>query len=271
MPLTSTTPSRLFARTALLALASVWLLLSTSACTTWARRLSDDHRDGNISVWVHSPHIAAGDTLHLEVGAYDDPRVGIETVRVFVNGQLITSGSGVGNNWGSSIRTSDKSILWEDSDFVWLRIPVPSDAKGKLAIEVEVHYVSASRLGKSFSNSQRSKRLRFDVPVLSPGMRTFRRGLSGASAAMALLLLWFLFRRVGARILGWLNNDRDPTAPLLIVAIVWIGVGYWWFAARVAIATGAYGFAVRLISTLVWLAALIAVAWLHDRRRPPAG
>lgn len=248
----------------------ICVILATG-CTTAVRRASDDYRDRDVSVWLHTPFVAAGDTLVLEIGAFDDPEVGIGAVQVFLGDDLVASTFGRGVHWGSSIVSSNNSILWEASDFVWIRIPVPR-GRTSLPIRVEADYTSVLALGQSFSNLPEHASIRFEVPVRSPAARMLRRlatfGVALASLLLVCLLLWRKYDAFAAFV--GRESAHQGGGLLLVLLFAWLALGYWWFSARLMVALGSQSGWLRAVGTLSWLVTppLVAAA-LHRRRRLP--
>ena len=242
------------------AAAAVWF----SGCTTMARRASDDAREKDASLWLHSPHVAAGDTLHLEIGVFDDPAVGITRAEIFIDGDLVLTTSGRGIHWASSIYTSDKSFIWEDSDFISVSVPVPKDAEGSIDLRVAVHYVGVLALQSKFMNLDQDVSMSLSIPIRSPVMRTVRRMLSGLLGLGALLGVWLALRWKWAPISTWAADDNWSL--IVALSVLWAGVGYWWFAERLAIATGVLAIWFRISAMVLWLVLPPLAAALTARR-----
>ncbi len=239
------------------------MLAGAAACTT-ARRLTDDQKDGDASLWVHTPYVSAGDTLELEIGAFDQPEVGIGELIVTVNGVEATRVRGHGKHWGSTITTSDDAMLWEEADWVTVKLPVPDDVDA-MHVRIEGAYYSPGALGTSFMNLDYDVVFDIDVPIVSPAMKYLRRALSGLSGLAVLVAVAWALRRKGRSLWAWLERQDGQAmlAWLIVLGVVWGAVGYWWFGTRVAVATGFTGGGMRVVSTVVWFVAPIFLAVIY--------
>ncbi len=254
--------------------AAVGLVVWATGCTT-VRRASDDARDGDVSVWLHTPFVTSGDTLVLEIGAFDDPKVGIDSVKVWmtlpegvdspVPERLVATLHGKGRYWGDTVLSSTNSVLWDDSDFVRYEMPVP-ETEGPIKLSLAVHYSEVVELGKQFTEFDKDASIDLTVPVMSPGMRTLRRTLSGLAGLVVLIAACLLVGRSWR----WLNEESSSRhgSYLPALALLWFAIGYWWFAQRLVIATGWTGAGLRWAAAVAWLVIPLVAGWyLGERRR----
>lgn len=226
---------------ALLIAGSVVLMGGSSL---FADARSAEQRGAGISVWVLDRWPEPGETARLDVEGHGGYAVGIDRVRVWLDGRKLASAAGRGATWGSTIIRNDKD--GRASESVEVAVPLPSDAvPGRpLQLTVEVDYVCAVStgvgIGEGFHNVPYHDELKLALePVGAGGMLLARARF--ALPPLGLLALWALVI-FGAM---WLYHRRDDARHresfgMAVFGFVYCGgiVGYWEVARPLSAAMG---------------------------------
>lgn len=250
-------------------------LLVTYAVANYAGKLVDRHTatgSGYGRLWLDTPDVGPGDTIHLRVGTRGGLKSKIDRIIVEVgNRRHELTGKNVG--WGFSIssRSSNEDQLGVD-------VPAPADARvgDVVPIEVTIELTVARRTGRGqFENDTSTAFLTTQVTIRSPGALAWQRGLSGGGAALALLVACggpFLVgrrRRVpAATSSGGTGGANFVLLAIVVAMLAAAALGQLVFARPLMRAIGSFGGFLATLLLVVWLVAPVA-AFAFGRWRAP--
>jgi hypothetical protein len=229
-----------FAFGVVLSLAGTGVLMLGASLFADAR--SGELHGTGISVWVLDRWPEPGQTARLEVEGHGGYAVGIDRVRVWLDGRELASAAGPSASWGSTIVRDNRS--GRASENVKIAVPIPSDAApGRpLQLTVEVDYVCAVPTGawETFDNVPYHDELALALAPVGAGGVPLARARY-ALQPLGLLALWAL----AVFGLVWLYHRRDDAKHRESLGVAVAGfmmcggiVGYWEVARPLSAAMG---------------------------------
>jgi hypothetical protein len=211
-----------------------------------------------LGVWVHTPYVAPGDKLVIEVGVFGGDRAALGNVRISGAGIEIER-VGKGPDWGAVITTRTGDV---GEAYQVLEATIPATAAPhQTSLRVETSAVVAESSGGSFDNKGQSRIVDVPLTIHTPGGRTISKIVAalGALALLAIMTvavarLFWPFKRLLARVDAGGRQSAGVWGPLAIgLSIVFVGAGIFYFAAPLRHATGLVGDGYTFVTTMVWL------------------
>ncbi len=222
-------------------------------------------RHGPSRMWLETPEVAPGGTIHLRVVTAGGVKSRIVHVRATAGADVATA-SGA-EPWGDEIQTDSHS---DNDDEVEVDVHAPDDAppSRSLMVTAEVDAeIAADAAPANFRNEAHHDVLQARVEVVASGALAMHLVWRGCSALVVLAVVSLVAWIAGRRFRGEFRGDLAVLALMSAVGMAFLaGVA---FVRPFERATRLYGEATTVIFTAIWVG-LPVLAFALARRRTAA-